>query len=300
MSAVAPGDRPGRLDVGVIGAGRVGAVLGSALREAGHRVVAASGDSEASRTRIDAMLPGVERCEPQEVAARADVVLVTVPDDDLAAVVGGIAALDGWRPGQIVIHASGLHGLAALAPAADAGAMTLAIHPAMTFTGTSLDLARLRGASFAVTAAAALLPIGQALVVEIGGEPFVLDNAARPLYHAALVHGANHVAAAVSQATQLLADAGVEDPGKVLGPLAAASVDGAARDVPGGVGSLTGPVVRADVGTLRAHLAALAPYPAALEAYRAGAIATARLALAGGRIREAQFVDVMTTLEGEA
>lgn len=40
---------PRLLTVGVIGAGRVGAVLGAALAAAGHRVVAVAGGSGASR-----------------------------------------------------------------------------------------------------------------------------------------------------------------------------------------------------------------------------------------------------------
>ena len=47
------------LRVGVIGAGRVGATLATALRAAGHEIVAAAGESAASRTRIETMLPGV-------------------------------------------------------------------------------------------------------------------------------------------------------------------------------------------------------------------------------------------------
>src|SRR5690606_8572241 len=125
---------------------------------------------------------------------------------------------------------SGRLGVEALSAAASAGAIPLAIHPAMTFTGTSLDLDRMVGATFAVTAPSAFLPIAQALVVEMGGEPVVLDDAARPLYHAALVHGANHVVTLVSQAAALLADAGVEDPGRLLGPLVHASIDGALAD----------------------------------------------------------------------
>ena len=40
-----PAERPARLAIGVVGTGRVGAVLGAALRNAGHPVVAASGVS---------------------------------------------------------------------------------------------------------------------------------------------------------------------------------------------------------------------------------------------------------------
>ncbi|MFV0633698.1 Rossmann-like and DUF2520 domain-containing protein [Demequina sp.] len=288
--------KPGRLSVGVIGAGRVGAVLGAALARAGHEVVAASGISEESRTRIEALLPEAAHEEPQGVVAAADLVLLTVPDDSIAAVAAGLASLGAWRPGQIVVHASGRYGTEVLADAAAAGALTLAIHPAMTFTGTSMDLSRLTDATFAVSGPAPILPIAQALVVEMGGEPLVLADHDRAAYHAALVHGANHVVTAVTQAAATLARIGIEDPGKVLGPLVHASVDGAVRDAPGAVTMLTGPVVRGDAGTVAAHLAALADQPETLFAYRAMARATADLALAGRRIGPAAYADIIATL----
>jgi predicted short-subunit dehydrogenase-like oxidoreductase (DUF2520 family) len=187
-------------------------------------------------------------------------------------------------------------GLDALDAAARAGAIPLAIHPAMTFTGTSLDLDRMVGATFAVTAPAAFLPIAQALVVEMGGEPVVLEDAARPLYHAALVHGANHVVTLVAQASALLAAAGVDDPGRLLGPLVHASVDGALADAPGAVSMLTGPVVRGDAHTVASHVAALASRPEAAHAYRAMAQATADIALSSGRIGPADYAAVIAAL----
>lgn len=274
----------------------MGAVIGAALARAGHTVVGASGVSEASVTRIDALLPGVPRLEIEDVIARSDMVFLTVPDDVLPELAAGLAAVGAWRQGQIVIHCSGRHGLAALEGAAGAGIIPMAIHPAMTFTGTSLDLDRVVGATFAVTAPGAFLPIAMALVVEVGGEPIALEDAARPLYHAALVHGANHVVTAVTQAAALLSAAGIEEPGRVLAPLVHASVDGALADAPGAVTTLTGPVVRGDAGTVAAHVAALAHRPEALHAYRAMARATADLALAGGRIGPAQYAAIVIAL----
>ncbi|QAY63666.1 DUF2520 domain-containing protein [Xylanimonas allomyrinae] len=258
--------RPGRLGVGVVGAGRVGAVLGNALRGAGHAVVGVSAISDASRERAAAMLPGVPVLEIGEIVERAELVLLTVPDDALAQLVQGVARVGGWQPGQLVVHTSGRHGTDVLAPAFRAGAIPLAIHPAMSFTGTSLDLARLVGTSFAVTAPAAVLPIGQALVVEVGGEPVVVDEAARPLYHAALEHGANHLVVLVAQAAQALEAAGVEHPGRLLHPLLGAVLDGAARAAdtreegvgPGAIAALGGAVASGDDAAVRAHADALA------------------------------------------
>ena len=168
MTFEGPAGRPGRLGVGVVGAGRVGAVIGSALRAAGHPVVAVSAVSEESRARAETMLPGVPILEITEVVRRSELVLLAVPDDALASLVQGLARVGAWQAGQIVVHTSGRHGVRVLDPARPAGVIPLALHPAMTFTGTSLDLSRLVGCPFAVTGPGPVLPIGQALVVEIG------------------------------------------------------------------------------------------------------------------------------------
>ncbi len=296
MTAPNSASKPGRMSVGVVGAGRVGASIGASLRLAGHLVVGASGVSEASVTRIDTMLPGVPRIDVEEVVRRSELVFLAVPDDAIAELVEGLGAVGAWRGGQLVAHCSGRLGLDVLDAATRAGAIPLAIHPAMTFTGTSLDLDRMVGATFAVTAPAAFLPIAQALVVEMGGEPVVLEDAARPLYHAALVHGANHVVTLVSQASSLLAAAGIDDPGRLLGPLVHASVDGVLADAPGAISTLTGPVVRGDAGTVASHVAALASRPEAVQAYRAMARATADVALSSGRIGPADYAAVIAAL----
>lgn len=252
--APVPVPADGRLGVGVVGAGRVGAVLASALRATGHAVVGASGVSAASRERIDTLLPGVPRLEVPEVVRRAELVLLAVPDDALPDLVSGLAATGAWQVGQLLVHTSGRYGTSVLAPASAAGAIGLAVHPAMTFTGTSLDLARLPGSTMAVTAPTVVLPVAQALVIEMGAEPVVVPEHARTAYHAALAHASNHVVTVLAQARQVLHDAGVEASAQLLGPLVQAAVDNAVRL---GDGALTGPVARGDSGTVTAHLQAL-------------------------------------------
>lgn len=279
--------RPGRLGVGVVGAGRVGAVLGSALRAAGHAVVGASAVSVQSVERAETLLPGVPVLAVPEVVERAELVLLTVPDDALADLVLGLAETGAWHPGQLVAHTSGRFGTAVLAPASRQGAIPLALHPAMTFTGTSLDLSRLVDCCFGVTAPGPVLPVAQALVVEMGAEPVVVAEEDRPLYHAALAHGSNHLVTLVAQSAGLLARAGVENPGRVLGPLLVAALEGALRQ---GDGALTGPVARGDAGTVAAHrlvlerLAAESGSADILDTYRALARATAERAMATGRL----------------
>src|SRR5581483_3160485 len=106
-----PAAHPARLAVGIVGAGRAGAALGAALARAGHEVVAVSAVSDASLRRARATFPGAIIAEPGQVIRRADLALLTVPDDALPALVAGLAATEAPLPGRMLAHASGRHGL---------------------------------------------------------------------------------------------------------------------------------------------------------------------------------------------
>ena len=273
---------PSRAKVGVIGAGRVGAVLAAALRRAGHEIVAAAGESDASRGRIASLLPGVRGAKPTAVARAADVLLLTVPDDMLANVVRSLADSGALHEGQYVVHTSGRHGLAVLAPARAVGARTVALHPAMTFTGTEVDIDRLHGCVFGLTAETADRAFAESLVADLGGTPMWVPEEMRTLYHAGLAHGSNHLVTLVTEAMEILAAAGATDPAGTLRPLLTAALDNALDQ---GDAALTGPIVRGDAGTIAAHLEDIATNaPQTLPSYVAMARATLERAVSDGRL----------------
>ncbi|MDO7868555.1 Rossmann-like and DUF2520 domain-containing protein [Nocardioides jiangxiensis] len=287
------------LRIGVIGAGRVGTVLATALRAAGHEIVAAAGESAASRTRIETMLPGVRVAKPTAVARACDVLLLTVPDDMLGNVVTTLADAGAIHAGQHVVHTSGRHGLAVLAPAVAVGARPVALHPALTFTGTDVDLPRLDGCVFGVTAAEPERALVEQLVADLGGRAMWVPEERRSLYHAALAHGANHLVTLVSQAMEMLAAAGVADsgvaPADTLRPLLEAALSNALTY---GDAALTGPIVRGDVETVRAHLRELAAAtPQDLPSYVAMARATVGRALADGRLEGRRAAEILVLLD---
>jgi len=242
-----PAERSGRLGVGAIGAGRVGAVLTAALAGAGHAVTGIAAVSDASRERAAAMLPAVPVLPIPEIVERSELVLLAVPESELEALVSGLADAGVWQPGQLVLHTAARFGTGVLDPARRAGAIPLAVHPAMAFTGTSIDLARLAGTWFAVTAPAPVLPIAQALVVEMGGEPFVVAEEDRPAYAEAIDTAASFSSAIVDQASGLLEGIGVTRPGAILAPLVRSAVENAlSRHDPGPLLDGTGTIDEAD------------------------------------------------------
>ncbi|MFE3546522.1 Rossmann-like and DUF2520 domain-containing protein [Nocardia sp. NPDC059177] len=283
---------PARLTVGIVSAGRVGSALGVALERTGHVVFGVAAISDASVHRAQTRLPESQILPVEEIARRSELLLLAVPDAELAGLVRGLAGAGVVRPGTIVVHTSGANGIAVLQPLTDQGALGLAIHPAMTFTGHDEDIDRLANACFGVTAADEIgYAIAQALVIEMGGEPVRVDEQQRTLYHAALAHGSNHLVTiivdAVSALRESLAGPGllgqpvVDDqpgglPERLLAPLVSAALDNALRRGPA---ALTGPVARGDVDAVAAHLTALESVDERLAAaYRALSLRTAELA----------------------
>lgn len=254
------GLRPARLKVGIISAGRVGTALGVALQRADHVVVACSAISHASRRRAQRRLPDTPVLPPLDVAASAELLLLAVTDSELAGLVSGLAATSAVRPQTIVAHTSGANGIGILAPLAQQGCIPLAIHPAMTFTGSDEDISRLPDTCFGITAADDVgYAIGQSLVLEMGGEPFCVREDARILYHAALAHASNHIVTVLADALEALRAA--LSGGELLGQQ---TVD----DQPGGiVERIVGPLARAALeNTLQRGQAALDAARAVLDA----------------------------------
>lgn len=292
-----PQERPARFDVGVVGAGRVGAVLGAALLRAGHHVTGVSAVSEQSRARAAALLPQVPVKPIPDVVAGAHLVVLAIPDDSLADVIAGLATTGTFTPGQLVMHTSGAHGISVFETAAERDIVPLALHPAMTFTGTLVDLERLHDCCFGVTTVDMARPLAEALVIEMGGDPVWVPEDERLAYHAALAHGANHLVTLVSQAMDLLRSAGIDEPARVLEPLLSAALSNTLQQ---GDAALTGPVARGDAGTVAGHVALLRDVaPDIRPTYLALARATAQRALLSGRLKPSAAEPLLELLADE-
>ena len=225
--------RDGRLSIGVVGAGNVGPVLALALAGAGHEITGISAISEESRERAETLLPGVPVLDVPEVVRRSELVLFAIPGSELPQLVRGLTETNAWQPGQIAVHTAPEHGYGVFAPALGLGVIPLALHPALIFTGTSLDLGRLVAASVAVTAPTPVLPIGQALAVEMGAEPIVIAETDRAAYAEAIAAATEFSRAVVRQGVEALRDIGVDRPDRVLGGLVRAALEEELRSAAG-------------------------------------------------------------------
>ena len=262
--------------VAVIGPGRLGTLVAVGLRRAGYRIAAVAGGTDMSRQMFADTLGGVHTyANVADAVASAELVVLAVPDRALEPLVRELALADVFGGAHQVVHLSGSYGSDILALAAHAGAQVAACHPALSVPQIVTDPDVLVNAAWAVTADPADQAFAIALVEDLGGNPFVVAEDRRVLYHAALTLASNATAAALVTARRLLHAAGVDTPEMFLTDLAIASVRHAVRD---GVAGVSGPVVRGDLGTLQRHKDAIrldvADVAPAYDAFTAATVQT--------------------------
>lgn len=271
--------------VGIVGTGRVARALALAVARIAAEPPLIRGRSDTATQAAAAASGAMPADSWQDLVTRCRIVILAVADAALAEVAVTLAQPGSFTHAPLFIHVSGASGEAVLAPLRANGALTAAVHPAMTFTGDpEAEAARMTGARFAVTAADPQARTqALALVEALGGVPVEIAEGHRPLYHAALSHASNHLVTLISGAGDALRAAGVEEPGALMAPLVRAALENVLAQ---GFAALSGPVLRGDADTVARHLAVLGEQcPQVLPAYRAMAAATLDTLELTGRAR---------------
>lgn len=228
------------MKIGIIGDEPAGPVLAKAWAQAGHLVVGAAVSTPAAIERVEVLLPDVPIDSMPAVTEDADVVLLAVPYADVQNTCDGLADLGLFGPKKIVIHLSPLRGYGVLSGAGLHGAVPIAMHPVMHFSGTSMDLMVLKNSTIAVSAPEVFAPIAQALAIELGGEPILISEEQRAAYAEAYEVATGFSSLVVQQALGILTEANVENPSRLIGPVVRSAIENA----------LWGPVTELDTKDL--------------------------------------------------
>src|SRR6266852_312815 len=280
-----------KLRLGFVGAGRVGTGLATGFAHAAMDVVAIASRKIASAQKLAKRVPRARVCAAQEVADRADIVFLTVPDDAIEAVASGIR----WRAGSACVHCSGAAELDTLKKAVADGALAGGFHPLHMF-GEPGESDGLAGCTIALAGPDALVRKLEGLARALGAKPLRLPEGGRALYHAAANFSGAFVIALIRETITLWGKLGVAEADALaaLLPLLRGTADNVERL--GAAGGLGSAVARGDVGTIRRHLDALAKdAPDSLELYRILSLRTIPLARAKGTL-EPQTAEEITAL----
>ena len=255
----------------IVGPGRAGGALAVAAFSAGHEIVGVY-----ARRPDDQAVAGLLSLVVRPIGSplpHADLMVIAVRDDAIAAVATQLAPLSGNI--RSAVHLSGLTATSALMPLEEAGLEVGSLHPLQSLPDPETGAAALRGAHVGVTGPESLARTLFALAESLGATPFLIPDDTKPLYHAAAAASANYVIAALALGAELFRAAGV-DPA-VSRPLVEAVIANT-FDL-GAAASLTGPIARGDVGTVRDQVAAVAAeVPQRVDVFKAMGRVTATMA----------------------
>ena len=285
-----------KLTLGFIGAGRVGTGLATGFTRAGHNVIAVASRSIVSAQALAERVPGARAVAPQEVADRADLVFITVPDDAIEAVASSVR----WRAGCACVHCSGAADLDTLKKAAADGVLVGGFHPLHMFGEPGESPDALRGCAVALAGADALVEKLERLARSLGARPLRLPEGGRALYHVAANFSGAFVIALMQETIALWKKLGISegDALAALLPLLRGTVNNVERL--GAAGGLGSAVARGDVGTIRRHLDVLAKEaPDSLELYRLLSLRTVPLALAKGSLKPEAAREIEALLKSQ-
>jgi predicted short-subunit dehydrogenase-like oxidoreductase (DUF2520 family) len=245
----------------IIGAGRVGRALGRRLREEGWKIGAVVTRSEASARRAVRFIGGGQA---HAVVVRSilasQVILIAVPDDEIAGVAAELSRVGGEElQNKVVLHTSGALDSRALGAVKVQGAAIGSMHPLQTFTGKNVP--SLEGRVFAVEGDTRAVRDAQQIARSLGGSPVRIAGEKKVLYHAAAAIAAGQVLAMEEAATQLLISLGMvrREAVRALLPLTRQVLENLERLGPHA--AWTGPLSRGDYKTVAAHVLALRDSP---------------------------------------
>lgn len=286
--------------IAVIGAGKVGSALAILLYGRGYKITGVSSKRMESARELAARVGARAWGNPEEAAAEAQLVFITIPDREIPNVSELIAQRGGFRRGQVVAHTSGAHPSDELIGVKEAGAYPVSIHPLQSFADVNTAMENIPGSYFALEGDARAMPPAEQVVADLGGKAFNISARDKALYHAAACIASNYLVSLMHFSTGLYKQFGLsrEEAFEALFPLIQGTINNIAKVGP--VKALTGPVARGDVPTIAGHLPALAGVgPEEEMLYRMLGLYTVGVAREKGSIDDRQAYSLTKTLKGD-
>jgi len=283
----------------LIGPGRVGSAITKALFENGYHPVAIIGRSLESTREACSFIGCNQSLATTELRAAdgADLILLAVPDDQIATIAGQLQRVADPEPGTtVLIHFSGVHA-AAVMRQPKTTMLLFSVHPLLPFADRRQAFEHLSLAPYIGEGDETAYPQAAALCAALGGRLESIPAAKKSLYHAAACLASNYFVTLMAEAANLLRQCGIEGnrAETLFLPLLQSTIDNVTAYGPRQ--GLTGPIVRGDIGTVNAHLLALEQQPELLDLYCRLGCRTARLAQDAGRLTSVLAETMISLLE---
>ena len=237
--------------VTIIGCGKVGKTIGRLWHANGLATI-----QDIVNTSIASAQRAVEFIGAGTAAAgfdnlrAADIVLISVPDDRIAASSEALAESDRLAAGSVVFHCSGALPSSVLQALRDCGAAIASVHPVRSFASPENVVRTFSGTYCGVEGDRQALDILQPLFAAVDAHFVEIEVEQKVLYHAGAVFASNYLVTLLDTAMQTYGAAGV--PPEIALKMMASLVRETTENVLqiGPEQALTGPIARGDVATV--------------------------------------------------
>ncbi len=256
-------------DIAIIGAGKVGTVLGRALSRAGYRIIALTCSRISSARKSRKIIgQGTAYADNIQASREADVVILAVQDMQISRISEELSKSDIRWDGKYVFHCSGLLPSNILDLLKNRGAFTASFHPIQSFTCKNQSEQSIEGIFFGIEGGKKSVLLAQEMTKRLGAKHLVLSPEDKSLYHTSCCLASNYIVALLDSASAVLGTIGIKpkQAEEMLYPLVQETLQNVKKF--GISASLTGPIVRGDLETVKTHLKALKSLPGHSRIYR--------------------------------
>lgn len=285
--------------IAILGMGKVGTAVGYLLRSAGYEIVGVADMSVASAEKGAEYTGGKVYAYLADAASQADTVFITTGDDAISSVCEEVSRKGSITHGNKVVHMSGAGGLDLLISARRAGAYIAGIHPIQSFADVQCAIENIPGSAFGITSDKEIEDWTVQVVRDLGGVPFFVSDADRPLYHAAACMASNYLVTLINMVEQLYEAIGFNSGNalKSFWPLVTGTIKNIEKM--GTVQSLTGPISRGDIETVKKHIQAFHDrLPEFMNIYSIMGAFTVNLGLKKGTLTRERADEIKSLLLG--
>ena len=286
--------------ISIIGAGKLGTVLGRALTRSGNRIKALSCRHLTGALESQEIIgEGKALTDNLQASKEGEVIFITAGDDRITPMAEELSGQGINWSGKTIFHCSGILPASELLPLKNQGAAIGSFHPVQTFISKEQESASFFGIYIAIEGDTEAMKTARELIAGLKAHPLSIDPDIKPLYHSACSIASNSFVALLDTALEVLKAAGFNpDHGtQILGPL----VQGTLQNVNkfGIQDALSGPVIRGDIRTIGIHLSALEKRPELKEIYTQMSLRALEITRGRGLLDRDQIRKIQDLLEGK-
>ena len=252
------------LSLNIIGAGKVGRVLGHLFAQhQAFQIQQIACRSEQTSAQAAAFIGAGVAIRDFNELKPADLTMLSVPDDQIASVCQQLTARGLFTSTSIVFHCSGAKASSELIAASDMGAAIASVHPVCSFADPAQLVTHFAGTICSLEGDQVALPVLASALQAIQANVIRINTANKLLYHAGSVFASNYLVSLMETAMQTYEAAGIPaDLAQAMAePLARQSLDNVFKL--GSVAALTGPIARGDMATVEKQVKVVQAWDAA-------------------------------------